>query len=222
MVSSAANFVTTQADKLLFAVLVTSSTLGLYSIALLLKSSVEGVLQRLHGNLSLPVLAETFRERPQEVRRIYYQFRMPLEIAAFFSGGFLMVSGGKIVELLYDDRYLAAGWMLEILAFSLIMYPMQIIGSSFAASGEIQKQAMLSIMNAFSLILLTLVGYGLAGFAGAIVGVAVSKLPAGITAIALAYKRGWIGLVAELRYVPLIGVGLLAGLFVNWLIDVLQ
>jgi O-antigen/teichoic acid export membrane protein len=220
-ISSTATFFSSQGDQLMLAVLVPSGELGLYSIALMLKDGFERVFQRLHSSMTLPVLGETLRERPQIFRERYYRFRAPIDAAVFFISGALLVSGGKIVEFLYDARYHGAGWMLQILAFSLITYPMQMIVTGFLAAGEMRKGAVISIINAISLVVLIYFGYWLGGLPGAVAGVAICRLPANVVAMALAQKQKWISLVAELRYVPLVGAGMIAGLCGIWIMRAL-
>jgi O-antigen/teichoic acid export membrane protein len=216
-ISSTAQFLTTQGDRLLLGAFLSSTTLGLYSVAWFLKDACESVLQRYHSNMTLPILGETLREQPHAFRERFYRYRAPFEAAAFFSGGALIVSGGKIVELLYDPRYLEAGWMLQILAISLIAFPMHMVGTGLLATGEMSRVALISIINAVSLIILICIGYWIAGLPGAIAGVALGRMPANVVVMVLAHNRDWINLSAEFRYAPLVGVGMIAGLTGIWL-----
>jgi O-antigen/teichoic acid export membrane protein len=216
-ISSTATFFSTQGDRLILGAFLSSSTLGIYSVAWFLKDAFESVLQRYHGSMTLPMLGETLRERPRALRERFYRFRAPFEAAAFFVGGALIVSGGKIVELLYDQRYLDAGWMLQILALALITYPMQMIGTGLLAAGEMSKFALISIINAVSLVILISIGYWIGGLPGAIFGVALYRLPANMVVMTFAHNRDWINLSAELRYAPLVGVGMITGLAGIWL-----
>jgi O-antigen/teichoic acid export membrane protein len=211
MLSSAATFFSTQGDRFLFGIFFPSGILGIYSIAWLLSSSCHRMLARLHGTMVLPLLGETLREQPQRLRQRYYRFRAPMEAVAFLISGVLITAGGKIVEVLYDQRYEAAGWMLQVLAISLLLYPMRMINEGFIAAGQMKKVAAISILDAISLVSLMSLGYYFGGLFGVVVGIALYRLPGNIVLLAFAYKKGWMNPFDELRYIPLFGLGMLVG-----------
>ena len=108
-VSSIASFVTSQSDVIILGLLLPSSSLGIYFIAKMLVGTIEGLLERLQGTLSLPIFGEVLRQDPRNLRNRYYRFRLPLDLAAGFCSGFVFVAGALIINLLYDARYGDAG-----------------------------------------------------------------------------------------------------------------
>ena len=75
------------------------------------------------GFTVLPALGEVHRTRPQDMRDTIYRIRKPLDIVCLVAAGALLMLGPAIVDILYDDRYLAAGWMLSLLSLTLSVAP---------------------------------------------------------------------------------------------------
>ena len=92
---------------------VDTATLGVYVIAFLLFSSVEQVLATIIQSVAFPALSEIAR-KGASMKAGYYRLHAVIAAVAYFSGGFLIMSGQALVEILYDKRYMQAGWMLEI------------------------------------------------------------------------------------------------------------
>lgn len=211
MVSSWASFFGEQFDVILLGILTSASTLGLYSIAKLLVTTGEGLLDRLSGALALPIFSEVIRNDPSNLRNRYYQFRLPLDITAgLFSGG-LFVTGTFLVHFLYDERYAQAGLMLQILSLSTLTYPFPLIASAFTATGDTHISAIASISKAAALVTFITIGFLLFGEIGAIAGIAAHRVIPSIVMTALARKRNWIGTWHEFRIIPAFIAGLLVG-----------
>ena len=210
-ISSIATFVASQSDVILFGLLFPSTFVGVYFIARTLVDAAEGLLEKINGSLTLPVLSEVIRQDPQNLRNRYYRFRLPIEIFALSCGGFLFVAGGRIISILYDARYAEAGPILELLGLGLAIYPIQVIRSAFTAIGETYVAAIVSIVQAISLVCCLLTGFFMFGALGAVAGIALSRLIPSAVIIWLAHGRGWIGTLNELRLVPLFLFGVLLG-----------
>jgi O-antigen/teichoic acid export membrane protein len=209
-VSSSATFIG-QSDLLFFGFLMPASELGLYSIAKLLVGLGEGFLERLTGALALPVFGEVIRTNPVDLRDHYYRFRVPIELAAcLFSGG-LFVTGHFVAGFLYDPRYEQAGFMLQILALGLLIYPILIIKYAFTATGDTHITALISVSQALSLIGCLILGYFAFGIVGAIVGVALHRIIPAIVLVFQARRKHWVAIWRELRVIPIFVIGLLLG-----------
>lgn len=109
-------FVATQADRAVFGHLLTTEQLGLYGIALFLSTGLANVVQLLSRQVLFPVLAETARSQPELMLSRLVKARRKFNLLAMPTTGLLFGAGPVIVALLYDDRYLGAGWMLQVLA----------------------------------------------------------------------------------------------------------
>ena len=121
--STAGTFFVSQGDRLILATLLSATQMGFYAIAWTLADVARSFLQRLHGQITLPVLSELFRTRPERAIEAYYRYRRPIDILAFTGTGFLWMAGPEIIHFLYDDRYAEAGWILQVLSLSLASIP---------------------------------------------------------------------------------------------------
>ncbi len=210
-ISSIATFFSSQSDVIFFGLLFPSPFVGVYFIARTLVDAAEGLLEKLNGTLTLPVLGEVLRQNPDNLRNRFYRFRAPIDIVALGCGGFLFEAGSQVINILYDERYADAGPILEILALGLAIYPFQLIRGAFTAIGKTQTVAMVSIVQAVSMIILLFIGYSIDGALGAVAGVALSRIvPSAIISL-LAHNRSWISGWQELRTIPMFVLGMLAG-----------
>jgi O-antigen/teichoic acid export membrane protein len=116
--SSILGFVVANSDRLLLGTLVDAATLGVSVIAILLIGVVESIITRLIGAVTLSALSEVARAGG-DFRSAYYRFHTPIAAVSYFNAGLLITSGQALVWVLYDHRYVEAGWMLQILATSL-------------------------------------------------------------------------------------------------------
>jgi O-antigen/teichoic acid export membrane protein len=210
-VSSIGSFVASQSDVILFGLLLPSSFLGIYVLAKTLTDTAEGLLDRLNSALTLPVLSEVLRNNPDNLRDRYYRFRLPIDLVAAACGGFLFVTANQIIGILYDARYAEAGPLLRLLALGLAIYPPQIIRSAFLAVGNTRIVAMVSIVQAGSLVAFLLVGFFTAGPLGAVLGVVASRLLPSALILLAAHGRKWISIQHELRVVLVFSIGLSLG-----------
>ncbi|MEH2614493.1 oligosaccharide flippase family protein [Bradyrhizobium sp. AZCC 1693] len=216
--SSWATFVSSQSDVLFLGLLVPGPMLGIYYVAKTLSDALENVLERLNATMTLPVLGEVIRRNPDHLQDRYYRFRLPIEIAAAGSAGFIFSSGNAIVHFLYDQRYAEAGVILQILSFGLLLYPFQLIRSAFTAIARPSVVAWVSVLQATCLLALLSLGYYFHGPLGAVAGVAGARLFPSIAIIALAYRQGWISLWKELRWIPAYAFGFFVGIAATYLV----
>jgi O-antigen/teichoic acid export membrane protein len=209
--SSWATFVGSQSDVIILGLLLPNPMLGIYYIAKTLSDAIESLLERLNASMTLPVLGEVIRTNPGNLKDRYYRFRLPIELAAAGSAGFLLTSGVLIVHALYDSRYSEAGVMLQILSFGLLLYPFQLIRGAFTAVGKTNVVAWVSTLQAASLVICLGVGYHLYGPLGAIASVPASRIFPSIAMIMMAHRAGWISFWGELRWILSYTVGLVLG-----------
>jgi O-antigen/teichoic acid export membrane protein len=205
--SSIATFVGSQSDVIVLGLLLPSPVLGIYYIAKMLSDSIESLLERLNGSMTLPILGEVIRINPANLRNRYYRFRLPIELVAAGSAGFLLAAGNLIVNVLYDQRYAEAGMMLQILSFSLLIYPFQLIRSAFTAIAKTNVVAWVSVIQAFSLIVCLSAGYYLYGPIGAIAGIAINRIFPSIAILILAHRRMWMSYWGESRWILIYALG---------------
>jgi O-antigen/teichoic acid export membrane protein len=211
--SSSATFVGSHSDVIILGLLLPSPMLGIYYIAKTLSDAIESFLERLNSTMTLPVLSEVIRKNPENLKDRYYRFRMPIELVAASSAGFLFAAGDLIIHILYDQRYAEAGQMLRILSFGLLIYPFQLIRSAFTAIGKTNVVAWLSVLQAITLIACLSLGFYFFGSLGAIAGVALNRIFPSVATMVLAHRANWISPGKELRWMPSYAFGFILGEF---------
>jgi O-antigen/teichoic acid export membrane protein len=174
LLASVLGFLVNSGDRLILGGLVDSTTLGLYSIACLIVGSLEGLLSKIMSDVAFPAFSEVVRNRITDLKKNYYRILFILASASYFASGFLITSGRSLIDLLYDRRYEDAGWMLAILAASLMAVPFRLSIQSFLALGLPKLQSYIIIVRLCSLFILTPIAFSFFGFGGALVSIVLS------------------------------------------------
>ena len=209
--SSMATFISSQSDVLLLGVWLPGPLLGIYFIAKTLSDAIENFVERLNSSMILSVLGEIFRKNPDDLGDRYYRFRLPIELVAAGSAGFLFAAGDLIVNVLYDHRYAEAGVMLRILSFALLLYPSLLIRGAFAVTGKPNVVAWISVLQAISLACCMAFGFYFFGALGGIAGAVASRAIPSVAILVMAHGEGWISPAKELRCVSIYGAGFILG-----------
>jgi O-antigen/teichoic acid export membrane protein len=119
--STALTFLATQSDKLVIGRIMDTEFLGILAPAYMLARMLQEGMMQLGYKVLFPSYAELDRKQPERLYPILRQSRLAL-IALGWAGSFVFIFFGKsIIELLYDERYFEAGWMLEILAVGTLV-----------------------------------------------------------------------------------------------------
>ena len=164
-------------DRLMLGAWVDAATLGLYSIAFSLAAMVEGAVTRLLLAVAMPALSEVVRNDPSRLRATYFQLRLPIDLAYLGVSGLLCAVGSALVHLMYDDRYAAAGPMLQVLAISLFFVRFGLAGSAYLALGEPRNLTWIHLVKLASVVVVLPIGYYGFGIQGVLVAVAVCAAP---------------------------------------------
>jgi O-antigen/teichoic acid export membrane protein len=164
-------------DRILLGNWASSTTFGLYGLALNLVGMIEGIGGRLYGAVGTPTLSKIARERPERLRSAYLRLRAPFDIFYIGCAGLLFGCGQTIIDILYDHRYAAAGSMLQILSFSLLMARFGIMTSVYIAVGEPRNVGILNCVKAALLFTVVPLCYWLFDFQGALWAIALYTLP---------------------------------------------
>lgn len=175
-VSTIFGFLSNAGDRLLLGGLVSSSVLGVYSIAFFLAHSITAAITAIIGSVFFPALSEVARDNPDRLSEIYYKIRMRIDSVAFLGSGFIFIAGSTIVKILYDDRYLAAGWMLEILSLSIISVGFMLSQQCFLALGHVKVPVILNAIQALILFISLPLMFYFFGLLGAVWAVSLTKL----------------------------------------------
>jgi O-antigen/teichoic acid export membrane protein len=209
-ISTLLTFFAMQTDKLMLGRLVGTTTLGVYSIALVLTSLPRTLVQQIAGAVLFPALAEKFRDDP---RQMYEKVRRARGVLLRVS--LLMVLGVVAVapaffHYLYDARYHDAGWIAQLLAVSV--WTAILSGTSdrvLLALGDSRSMAFANFCNLVVTAGACLAGHYLAGLPGFIVGFAAGTA-AGELMIGLRLRSHGIGVLRQDLAYTALGVGAVA------------
>jgi O-antigen/teichoic acid export membrane protein len=176
LLSSLLGFFVIQGDRILLGALVDAETFGIYSVAATMVGALDLLINKLVSDIALPALSEIARNRRDDLRSAFYRFHLTIGGAALFAAGALFSSGPVWIDILYDDRYLAAGWMLGIIAVTFATTPSRIATQCFLALGKSRPIGVLTLVRLPALYLLTPLAFHSFGAVGALWAIAASAL----------------------------------------------
>jgi O-antigen/teichoic acid export membrane protein len=203
-------------DRILLGGLVEAKILGLFVIAFFLADAIRQVVGKIMAAVLFPVFSEIVRGNVKNLQRVYYRARLPIDIVSLTGAGFLFSSGSTIVEILYDDRYLASGPMLEVLCIALVVARYGVAYSMFLALGKPHLLIPINLSTLLALYILLPIAFKLFGLDGAVWvagGSAFFSLP---VIFYLKIKYSIFDMVKEIRVLPILGVGYALGLLVTY------
>ena len=199
-ISSIVSFLAAQSDKLVMGTWMSMHDLGLYSIAAVLAS----LTALIAGPVAHKVLFPYFRkclEQPDALRKIHKARRwVNLGFAAFVI--FLALVGNQLVLFLYDDRYIAAGWMVQLLAIGrLAKIYSTTLYNYILAMGDSYSMMKFNVINIIILITLMALGGWLGGEIGVLVGYSIAGIFTHPTVVYFARQHGYKCFWADMRLI---------------------
>lgn len=172
--STALTFLVTQGDRLLFGKLLSMEMLGVYSIAVMLTMLPRQIIGRISGSVALPTYSAVLL-REQNLCNVYERVRRPLAALAGAAAALFLATGPWLIASLYDGRYAAAGWMVQIMGVGLLFHVLESTnGSALLAAGKAQAVAAGSAAKLVGMAICMPVGWLLAGLPGALVGIVLA------------------------------------------------
>lgn len=174
--STLLGFVASQSDRILFGKLVDFKTLGVYSVASLIAMTPQQVIRHLTLSVNFPLYSDTVRTGG-DLPTTFRQARRRVLALGGVLCSLLMAGGPVAVDLLWDDSYLAAGWMVQFLALATWFNTLEVtVEAALLARGESRRVAVASAGKIVAMLVFIPVGYHYAAFPGAIAGFAVSEI----------------------------------------------
>lgn len=214
LLTSAVGFLASQTDRLILPKLIPMALFGVYGIALLLASAPDQLVAALGYKVIFPATVELTRLPRREMRDRVLRARGPLLCCLAAGASALVVFGDIVVQLLYDERYHAAGWMVAIL--SLGFWPRMLVNTIGPGLLAIGQPKFLAVSGSLRFALLvTVVPLVAAGFGlvGVVVAIAAINLADYVVESYGLWRHGlqafWQDLIATVGWLVMIAVLLL-------------
>ncbi|MEG4283459.1 oligosaccharide flippase family protein [Microcoleus sp. A006_D1] len=171
-------FLCSQADRLVLGKIFSLTMLGIYGIAFTLGDMPRQVIIALAGRVIFPSIS-MLADLPREELRAKIVKNRNLILIPLAIGLAIFVSfGDQLILTLYRKEYLAASWMMPILALGIWHTTLHnLMGSCLLAVGKSQYGAMGNLATFLSIAIGIPVGYHFMGNLGAVIAVAVGDIP---------------------------------------------
>jgi O-antigen/teichoic acid export membrane protein len=119
MISTAITFLASQIDRLLLGKMLSLEMLGVYSIAFTISEIPRQIVMKVGSAVIFPVISRRADRPRQELRIKIKQQRWRLLMILALIVVAIVSFGDLLISKLYDERYLAATWMLPILGLGI-------------------------------------------------------------------------------------------------------
>ncbi len=213
VLGTALTFLGRQGDSLIVSRFLDFEMLGVFSIAISFAKLVEMLAERFSWSLLFPVYSEMKSNVADAFTRNTIKLRLAIYAICFPIVLFLSLGGRIFIDVLYDDRYDEAGWMLEVLALGMGWYVIAATVNSLPlAYGDSRRHMWLQFYRVASVLVSMVVGGWLFGTVGLIWGIAVGQIVyyPFLRAGTLRYRPG--GYLADLAF----GLGSVALVVLFW------
>lgn len=213
---------TQSADRLVLGFVMTSTTFGFYFIARQLVDLMVQFLASVNGQIGLQVFTHLQKSTSAEFRRNYYRYRLFFDALAGLGAGGLMVLAPLLVQIVFDDRYAGVAPIIQTLIWGILLIGPTLLRSAFSAERRFKEMTFMSFLTAASL----WIGLGIAIFVfdsveGALIVVALHRLPEAMALTVLGGDRDWVVIWREFISFFFCGVGAGLGLAVLALWNIL-
>ncbi|MDQ2098091.1 MAG: oligosaccharide flippase family protein [Tychonema bourrellyi B0820] len=171
-------FLCSQADRLVLAKIFDLTMLGIYGIAFTLSDMPRQVIIAIGGKVIFPSIS-MLADLPREELRAKILNNRNLILIPLAIGLAIFVSfGDQLILILYRKEYVAASWMLPILALGIWHTTLHnLMNSCLLAVGKSQYGALGNFATFLSISIGIPIGYHFMGNLGAVIAVAVGDIP---------------------------------------------
>lgn len=214
-ISTALTFLAGQSDRLLIGRLIDFNFLGIYTVAFALAAMMDQGIRQLGYRVLFPSYAGVQRDDPADLYKFLRKSRLWLIGAAMLIGLVLVLFSPQIIDLLYDDRYLQAGWIMRFLAVgALFSVPGITYDNVLVARGETRSLA--AVMGIQFLLQLSaiFIGLSIAGPVGLVTALSLVGL--------LSYPARAFMVRRENLWQPEVDIPYIVVVVLIWLVSVLD
>lgn len=177
LLGTSLTFLGRQGDSLIVSRFIDFELLGIFSIAISFSKLIEMLAEKLSWGLLFPVYSEMkkgsvsdFGNNTRKLRLTIYAICFPIVLV-------LALFGRDIIALLYDPRYIDAGWMLEVMSLGLGFYVLASTVNSLPLAYEHSKlHTIVQFLRVVSVLGCMLLGGLLYGLVGLVWGVAMGQV----------------------------------------------
>ncbi len=174
--STLLTFAVGQSDRLIFGKIIPIEMLGVYSVAAAWPALPITILDRVFSSVLFPILSR-FEHVGTDFEKAFRQARTPALLVAGWMSASLMAGGPALIRLLYDQRALDAGWIVQILSIGTWLLAVENTnGTALLARGEARWVAVGSAAKLVGMFVAIPLGFAMGGFRGAVLGFSASEL----------------------------------------------
>lgn len=193
-VSTVLTFFAGQSDRLVFGKLIPLDMLGVYGIATTLAAFATEAILKIGDSVVFPAYSRTAARGA--LADLFDRVRLPLLVGGGTLVTGLLACGPYLVRVLYDARYVQAGWIVQCLAAMAWFTIVECTNTqALLALGRVKWLAAGNATKVIGMIVLIPLGYRVGGFVGTVVALVVSEfLKYVISAVAIGLVRlsGWV------------------------------
>lgn len=210
--SSSLSFISTQGDRLLLLKLIGETALGTYNLALQF-SSVIGVLStRVTHGVLFPTFSSIYRERPDALLSTYYRVRLRIDALTLIPLGILSSCSQWFIDVLYDDEWTEAGWMMQILCVKVALQALHApCETALFASGHTRYSFYRDLTRTPFVLVGAIVAFEYLGLRGLAWAICFAEIPPLFVLWVGARKHGLFLLNRELLALAFLGAGVVLG-----------
>jgi O-antigen/teichoic acid export membrane protein len=217
--SSMVYFLSTQSDRFLLGRYLDMAHLGVYGTATVLSGAAQTVILKINSDVLFPAYSKVVHEKIDRMRQVVSRTRLVADAGMIVPLAMLMVLGARVVGILYDPRYQAAGWMLQILCVRLLLVATLSNSESLLMALGYPKYAFIqNAGRAVAMFVAIPLGWSAWGIKGVIWGVAASEIPPLIVMWTGLIRHHMFSIRAEVRSLLFAAIGSALGLGLLYLL----
>jgi len=216
MLSTLMSMLHMNGDRIILSMFISTSQLGIYSIALLYTEAIRAIFSTLSVKIWFPVLSEINRDDSKEkIKQTYYKIRLYQDAITYFISGLIFAIAPILISILYDERYQEAGTYLSILALGLIGVNIELASHMLLSLGNSKAVSFINSIRTITLWILLFVLIKYFSLSVAIWAIALNFILLYPIMWYFLRKHGLLNIVKELRTIPILLLGIIIGNFIS-------
>lgn len=212
VIASTLTYIFSQGDRVFFGGSISPTMLGIYSIAVMMSTTITTIIETLSGKIVFPAFSSVVHNNRASLKEKYYKVRAHSDLIVFLLVGMLLATSQLIIDILYDERYVEAGWMLQILLVAVIGNTLSTVSLECLSALSITKVRMWVMMvRTLGIVIFLPLSFYHFGLVGALWAISINVfLPLPILYYTLKQNNVF-SLFHEVKNIPAIGIGYMVG-----------